>query len=238
MAGPLDQLKTQKEVVLNGQIERDAFIRKNSDLRPKLQIRVDLDLSVARTVRNPYVVEGPFDGFFVEATSTIGTTVKQSITSKDNYNLSEYTTLKINSSGTFKTPVRRAILTWTAQAGKTMTIVYYNECTFRPGSTVSEMSGGVVPTTGDTLTPLANVQVTGVATLISAAGAAKKKRTVQVLQGVTIWLGDNTVQAGNAVGTRGGVRIQVGQAWEYTGTGAIYGITNGGNATVSVLEES
>ena len=236
----LDQLSSQREYIQGSMNKQEALIRKNSDFRPRLIIRVPLDLSTAATQSNAYHVADPFNGFYVESATDSSATVKLSCTSNEKHNLDNYTTVSLKDAAEAQEPIRGAFLTWDAQAGKTMTLVFYLGLNFKPGSYVTATGGGVSEYYGTAMSPAAAVSVTSTATLVSASSSTAKRRTIQNISGVGIYISgaSTVVGAVGGAGTLIGLYIPVGGSYEWLNQDDIYAITDAGTAIVSIQVES
>lgn len=233
-----DTLVSQEFISQQRQGAIDAAIRSSSDLRNRVQLRIPLALDTARTDTNPLIIENPFTGFYVEAATDSDVSVKIAFTSDESQNLSQYTTIKKNDSASATMGIfRRALLTWAAQSGKTMTIVFYLGVDLRPGSLNSVITGGVTVITGDAW--VSTVVAVSTVTQIVAASSTRKMATIgnPRTSGVDLWIGGaNTVDAEG--GATPGILLEPGDYYEYRGQGAIYGITTGAVVNVTVQSES
>lgn len=234
------KLPNQKGITNDRLTSQDAAIRYASDVRPALQRRVTIDLDTASTDQSLYEVGFQANAFYVESATDSSTTVSMVMVSVEQAQTLNYTKLKLNDSGIFSQPVNNVYLKWAAQAGKSITIVFYIGVEFRPGSFLLSLTGGVTLTTGSGMTPVAAVTVTNAATALLIADTTRKKTTLQVLNGPGIYIsGVNTVVgiAGGA-GTTIGYFIPAGGSFEITGSGAYFGITDAGSSLVGINTES
>lgn len=239
-AQTLERLLTnQADIIQQLKSRNAASIWDDSRSRPRKQLRMVIPLDVAATEANPFVISNPFNGFYVVSATDANVSVNLSLTSPEKQNITEYTSIKLNDSGTFSEPIRAAYLTWSAQTGKSITIMFYLGIDFRPGSLVSAISGGVVITTGTGMTPVASVSVATTATLIAAADSTRKKTTIQNLGMQDVFIsGTNTVVGTGAALGLNGIKLQPGALYEWTNTGAIYGIAVGAASVVSINTET
>lgn len=234
-----DLLKTQAEIIGEALAKNQAQIRFNSDARPRLQLRIPIALDVASTEQNPFFISNPFNGFYVESATDSSTLVKLVLTSPEAQNMKNYTTVKLNDSGSFDQTISKSWLLWDSQPGKIMTLVFYLGVQFKPGSQNSVSSGGLALAYGSGMTPNASVSVTTAATLLFAASTARKKVTISNLTGAQIYLsGVNTLTGGSTVGNTIGVPVPVGGSYEWLNSGACYALTDSGTATVALNTEA
>lgn len=217
--------------------QNKADIRRNSDLRPRLALPVVIALDTARDWRNPYQINTPFDGFYVAGATDAVTTVSMTL-GTDSSNADKNTfPLKASDAAKLSSPVKGALLTWSAQTGKTITIVFFLGIDFKSGSYLNQFVGSTSIING-----------TSVVTGTLAAGGASASVTVTNAAAVqlcpinlvraelvfytdqSIWIGDAAVAVGR------GVLINAGERFSFQNTGALYAIAVGANATVTGME--
>lgn len=228
---------TQDSVIQKSLITQEALTRKNSDLRPHVILRIPVALDVAATDQNPYIVEGPFNGFYVETSTDSLTNVQMALVSVDQYNTLNYVTVYQKDSASLNEPISKAILKWPAQAGKSIVFVFFLGLEFKSGSYLSAINGAIYENYGTAMSPGSKVSVGTTATAIDTAQGSAKRRTIQVLDGAGIYLsGQNTLTG--AAGSKPGIFVGVGGTYEWTNTGAIFGITDGGTSNISINTES
>lgn len=231
---------TQGQIIDDSLKKFQALTRKNSDLRPALVIRIPIDLSTARDKSTPMQIDGPFDGFYVENSTTTPGAVGQ-IAFSGREHLSNYIQIGQNDVDNFEEPIRELFFMNTAQAGVTLTLILFLGMRFQSGALNSQITGGVVISSGQSMTPKACVSVLTTATLIVAADTTRKKTTITNLSGATIWIsGTNAVASGTSAvagTTTVGIPLGAGAIYEMTQTGALYGIVDTGTALVSINTE-
>lgn len=221
--------------------KREAQIRDDADRRPRWVSRVTLDLTTAVSFndKDAKILAGePFDAIYIEDATDDTTSIKVAYTSPELYQTANYQTLKKNDSMSFEKSVKQAILSWDAQSGKSITLIFFIGARFQSGSFRQVLSGGVSVTTGSAITPVAPVTVTSAATSIVAASSTRKRVTLQLATGSpAIWIASvNTLTAEG--GATPGIQVSPGDTYEYDGQGALYGITAGGSATVQINTEA
>lgn len=235
---------SQDDIIAASLAQNAALTRKNSDLRPALQLRYPIDLSTARTNDSPLKIGGPFDGFYVEnaGTTDSSTQARISYSSNEKGNLDNYTTIAQNDSASFSEPVREIFITNTAQSGKTLMLILYLGVGFKPGSMINTLSGGVTVVTGSGMTANAATLVTTAAGALFTTNAARKKVTIQVLTGAGIYISGINTLCGASGGATGliGIFVPVGGTFEWTNTGACYALVDTGapSALVSLNTET
>lgn len=230
---------TIDQINRNTNLQQEAAIRRSSDLRPKLAMRMEFDLSVARTAQDPVVIFQPFNGFYVEETTDTTTEVKFSLGSVDRYQTDNYTTLKRNDAGYSPEEIKSACLFWDAQSGKTLVVVFYVGVEFRPGSLLNVITGGVTIQEGtaiaqDALGAAGNATSVACSTTIAQLLEADSDRKVAKLfnPGTDLWVGNSGVTAGVGLYWPSNTWLTV------KNTAAIYAIAAAGTSTVTGVVES
>lgn len=230
---------TIQQVINSINLNQEAEVRRSSDLRPRLMLRMNLDLSVAATAENPVVVPNPFNGFYVESTSGVNVAIRIGIGGVDKYTTDNAFVVKRNSSLYSPTEVKQAVLLWPAQATELITIVFFLGIDFRPGSYISELTGNITVSSGNSLVTgtlgssgiAGNVTVTS-ASAIMIAPQNLNRSSMTFYTDQAIWVGDSNVAANNGVYVPGGSSFLIGN------TAEIYARAAGATATVSGIEES
>ncbi len=184
---------------------------------------VTLDLSNAVLPTRPYKIGFPFKSFYVQSATDVYSTVNVKVQMQDSIQSSFPT--KLNDSWVNEFPVAEAYLDWPAQAGKTMTIVFFLESEYRSGSQISVNGGGVSINDGSSIS-LATVTLSAAtAAQIAPADSLRKVANIQNKTGAVLYIGDSSVT--NAAGTEG-INIQPDEIIEWRNTGALYGYSVAG----------
>jgi hypothetical protein len=200
-------------------------------------MRLVIALDTASTAQNPFVVNQPFDGVYVETATDNLTTVKLSMGSLDTYQTDNYVTLTKNCALKNDFEVKGATLTWSAQAGKTITVVFFLGASFTPGSLISAISGGVNVLEGSTINEAllgsggasSSVSVTSTATQLLPTDSSRIVATLNFSSPVNI--GDSSVTATT------GLPVPANTPIEFRNTGALYAITAAGTSTCTGIVE-
>lgn len=218
--------------------QNKADIRRNSDLRPRLALPVVLALDTARDWRNPYIISTPFDSFYVAGATDAVTTVSVTLGSDSSNSDKNSFPIKASDSAKFGSPVKGCLLTWTAQAGKTITVVFFLGIDFKSGSYLNQFVGqtSIINGTGVNTGTLgaagnqATLPVTNAAAVqlcpINLVRASFNFYTDQ-----KIWVGDAAVAVGR------GVPVAAGGIFQFSNTGALYAIADAAAANVTGMEE-
>lgn len=214
-----------------------ASVRSTSDTIPFRQQRIVLDLTTAASRGNPYKIGFPFTALRVETATDNDVNVRLSLNSDTDQQIDNYTKLVKNDSMEFSSPQYNGWLTWTAQSGKSITLILYVDVAFRSGTQTSTLSGGVVISAGSGMTPQTSVSVATTATLIFASSSSRYKNTIQNLGSNDVYIsGVNTVT--DDTGSTPGILLQPGASYEWINSGACYGIAKGAASTVSINTEA
>jgi len=232
--------KSIGRVINNINVNEQAQIRRSSDLRPKLQFVVTLDLSVGRDASNPYIVSQPFNGIYVQVATSTVTQVNMSIGGTDKYATDNAFKLLPNASFYSEEEVKQCLLTWFAQPGAFMSIVFFIGIDFRPGSILTQISGFVTQSEGsNTVTgSLGATGITGAVTVASGSAtqicpANPTRGCIDFYTDQSIWVGDNGVNAAGKIGTF----IAGGKNFKFKNQGPLWAVADSTTATVSGCEE-
>lgn len=191
---------------------------------------VEYDLATAQLETNPKPVGFAFRSFIVFDATDTSATISMRLGTRDSYQ-DAFDITKTTSTFELPYPVNNAFLHWTAQTGKTMTLIY-----FRSGKmTLNRTSTAVTAGEGSAIG--APVQVTLVAATAAAILPASGSRNTAIAQnntGADIWVGDSTVT--NAGATLG-IRYSNGERIIWKNTAALYAYSVAGGV-VSTVEET
>lgn len=233
----LARLPASQQQLIEASLSKNAAaIRRDSEMRPRLQLRIPLELDAARTAQNPFVISAPFTAFYVEEATDTNVSIRMSLTSPEGQNISQYTTLRENDSGEFEDPIRAAYLTWPAQVGKTLTLVIYLGVAFRPGSQISVNSGGVSINDGSAVANSVVTLAAAAATVLFAADATRKVGSAFNDTGATLYLG-GTATVTDTGATKGFPWLP-GAPLTWRNTAALYCYNPGGTVSTTILTET
>lgn len=195
--------------------------------------RLSLDLTTAKTEANALKIGFGFKCIYVELATDTSTLVsfKPSVRSQ---NVS-YLQLGRKDVIDFDHRIDGGFLFWSAQAAKTMTLVFILEASFKSGSQISQNSGGVSINEGSAVgAPTAVTLAAATAAAILPSDLDRKVSTLQNNTGADLWVGSATVT--NAGATMG-IKIASGQTLVWKNTAALYGYSVAGG-TVNYMTES
>lgn len=229
--------ETVSQRIQDAQAQNIADIRQNSDFRPPLAKKIILPLTTAATAANPYLINIPFDAFYVAGATDAVTSVNLNLGSDPSN--TDYGSFPIRASDSAKLgrTIKGANLTWSAQSGKTLTLILFLGVDFKSGSYLNQFVGSTSIING-----------TSVVTGTLGAGGASNSVTVTNAAAVQlcpsnlvradlvfytdqeIWIGDA------AVAVNRGTKIAAGSNFSFANTGTLYAIATGAAATVSGME--
>lgn len=190
-----------------------------------------IPLDEARLPGNPYRLSFGFRSFVVLATTDSSTYINMQL-GEENTNVDNFP-VKNNSSLKLPFPVQKTFLTWPAQAGKSISILFFLRGEFATNQLVSSVAATQTPYIGDTVTSLAGAQVTTTAAAIFAYDLTRKCMTIQNQSGQSIWVGGSTVTASG--GARPGTEIPPGASLDWTSAAACYAITTGASTAATAI---
>lgn len=220
-----------RRVLADALLKSDAEIFRGLTERPfEVQV-VELDLSTARTPENPYPIKFPFKSVFIrEATDSV-VNVDMQVQTQDSYQ--GKVSLKLNDSLVFGQQVSNGFLSWEAQSGKTMSLIFFVSAEFRSGSQVSQTAGGIAIIDGSSFEQSVVALTAATATAIVAQDTTRKQALIVNETGSDVWLGAATVT--NTGATRG-FKLVPGGVFTWRNTAALYGYSVGGG-DVHLTEE-
>lgn len=203
-----------------------ARIFEGATQRPFSIQLVTLDLSTAILPTRPYKIGFPFKSFYVQNATDVYANVNVKVQMQDSIQSSFPT--KLNDSWVNEFPVAEAYLDWSAQAGKTMTIVFFLESEYRSGSQISVTGGGVSIVDGSTITGPTRVTLSAAAAgIIAPADPLRKVASIYNDTGSDVFIGDSTV---TNTGATKGIPLANGDVLAWRNTGVLYGYSvAGGN---------
>lgn len=189
---------------------------------------VQLDLGTAKTRAQAQRIGFQFKSIRVESATDVNANVQVIFGGNDA--LQSPTTMKQNDSLVLGQAVPEAYIYWTAQTGKTMTLVCFVDAEFRSGSQISVSGGGVSINDGTSVAATTRVTLAATtAAIIVPANTSRKNCLVQNNSGADLYLsGASSVT--NTGATRG-IKIPDGAIYEYRNTAALYGYSVAGGDT-------
>tara|TARA_R110000803_G_scaffold5670_1_gene18711 strand:+ start:7251 stop:7913 length:663 start_codon:yes stop_codon:yes gene_type:complete len=212
--------KESRKLIQGNSLIDDAFIDLAQSDAPQIIRTLTIKLDDERTVGNAFKVGFAYKSLFVSEASDSATEIQlRPFTSSES---NDTFPLKQNGVLNFDLPIKNAFFTWEAQAGKTITLIFLLNGSFRPGSLFTEVSSAVE---GNSFTPNANVNISAAALLI----AANLNRTVLEISSSAAIEISGTL-AGNYVPMSGNYKL-------LKNTAAIYARAVSGTVTVQTVEQ-
>lgn len=204
--------------------------------RPFSIQKIDLDLSVAKLDTNPFRVGFPFKSVWVSAATDVGVVVNIKIGSRDTTQSS--LPLHKNDSLPLDFPTSEAYLDWPAQPGKTLSLTFFTDAEFRPGTQISQISGGFAISSGSIVGPVVPVTLVALtAALIAPALATRIVATIQNKTGADIFISGSSAVTDDGTIATAGIKVPPDGIIYHRNTGALYGYSVGGG-NVNRVEES
>lgn len=179
--------------------------------------KLTITLDTARDPNNPYAVNLPHKSFYVQDATDVNVTIDVQLQSQDQIN-SPFTVRK-NDVLTYEQLMPKVLFSWAAQAGKTITIVFFSDAEFKSGSQISVTGGGVVVNEGTSFTDARQTLVAATAAQVFAADSTRALGIIQNLTGAAIWVGASTVTSSGATI---GLEVPVNGFFEWRNTAALY----------------
>lgn len=225
----LDRQALREELDNYFSLGQASLLRSKSDT-PFEIIPVTLDLTTARAANDPFIVNFPFKSIYVSSASDTSTSVNCQVDTSDSYQ--GVFPLGNKDSMTFPFPRAKANLSWSAQAGKSITIIFFVTGEFKSGTVQSQLIGAGV---ASTFIPKTAVLVAAAAsTPLIAANTSRTKITFQNLGPDEVYISGSvaaTVIAGYALAPSTSVTIT-------SNTSAFCAIAAAADSTVKIIEES
>lgn len=196
---------------------------------------VTLDLATARLPTNPYEVKFPFISIYVADATDVLANINMAPNSRDSFQ--SLIPLKKNDSWTRREPLAQAFLSWEAQAGKTLTLLFFVDSEFRSGSQISVSGGGVSINDGSTFTTTRVSLTAATAGAVVSANPSRKIASVQNNTGAQVWFGNSSV---SNTGSNLGFKVEAGGVLQWRNTAALYAYSvagGSGDLGLLVLEE-
>lgn len=191
-----------------------------------------IDLSTAKPDSDPKRIGFPFRSIYVADASDVYATLNMRPNSRDT--IQSAIPFKKNDSWSKDLPIAEAYLSWPAQPGKWITILYFVSSEFKSGSQISVTGGGVSLVDGSAVTgPTQVVLPPATATIVAPVSSTRKKASIQNKTGASIYIGGSTV---TATGTTEGIEIPNGAIISWQNTGALYAYSVAGGNVARIDE--
>lgn len=152
---------------------------------------ITIPLDKAREVGNPLTLNIPHRSIYVQDATDVNVTVSVQMQSRDSINSTF--TIRKNDAWTNDSIIPQINLSWSAQAGKTITLVFFYNTEFRSGSQISVTGGGVLVSEGSSFSDANQTMVAATIKRIFPADSTRALGIVINNTGATIWVGGSTV---------------------------------------------
>jgi len=224
-------MRSQNEIIqLQNQL-RDALIRNDSDVRPRWIGRVTLDLTTAAAFNVGQKILDPFDSVFVEDATDDQVEIKIAFTAPNDQSFTNYVTLIKNKGLELEKPCAGAVLSWDAQSGKSITLVFGIGLKVKSGSFIQTITGGVTILEGTGFSINGITLTASTAVQIFAQDNARKVGSFVNLSGATIYVGDSGVD------NTTGYPVPSGTEFTWRNTQELFGYSVAGT-TIQAMEQS
>lgn len=208
-----------------------ASVFEGSTQRPFEVQSMTLDLSTARLETDPLRIGFPFKSVFVRSATDVYVEVSMRPISRDSFQSA--VPLKYNDSLVFERQISGAFLHWTAQASKSITLLFFVSSEFRSGSQVSQTGGGVSIIDGSSFSTAVVTLGAASATLVAAQDTTRKQCTIQNNSGNDIWFGGSSVSSS---GANLGYKVAANDTFIWRNTAALYAYSAAGGDVLKVTE--
>lgn len=193
--------------------------------------KVVIDLTSARLETNPYEIKFPFKSFWVQDATDSNVSVSFKPGTVDQYQ-SAFEIQK-NDSWSSDYPTTAAFLHWSAQSGKSITIIFFVSSEFKSGTQQTVTSGGVSITNGDAISTAVVTLAAATAAAAFAASTTRKRGLLQNNSGASIWIGPSTVTNSGATL---GLEVQAGDTYAHNNASALYAYSVAGGDVLAFTE--
>lgn len=200
-----------------------AKIYEGNTQRPFLVQKMTINLSTAKLETDPYRIGFPFKSVYVQTATDVYSTVNIKLLTRDTTQSSF--PIKLNDVFSNEYPISEAYLDWSAQAGKSITLIFFLESEFKSGSQISVTGGGVSIVDGSSISLATVTLAATTAAAIAPADPLRKVATIQNKTGADLYVGDSSVT--NAGATEG-ILIPINGIIYWKNTGALYGYSVAG----------
>lgn len=206
----------------------NAKIFQGNTQRPFSVQSITLNLTTGSV--NPYKIGGAFRSVFVVSATDTSTTINLQPNSADSYQSA--IPMKLNDAWSSEYPISEAYLSWSAQSGKSITILLFVDSEFRPGSQISVVGGGVSISEGSAFTTSQVSLTAATATLVAASNSSRKLTSFQNNTGGPVWFGGSSV---SNTGANQGQRCEAGAIFYWRNSAALYAYSVAGGSGDSGL---
>jgi hypothetical protein len=215
--------------------QKRARIFESNTQRPFIIQSMVIPLDTARLDNQPLKIGFPFKALWIQDATDSSVVVNIRAGGRDLTN-SPFK-LRLNDVWKLDDPIAEAYLDWSAQSGKSITILFSLTSDFTSGRNVSVNSGGVSINEGDSFTTAQVTMTAATATLIKAQNSSRKVLAVQNNTGADLWVGGLTV---SNTGATQGIKVPANGIYYWRNTAALYGYSvagGAGDSGITYMEE-
>lgn len=213
--------------------DSNAYVRDLQQNPQSLFQRVTLDLTTARTEADAYSIPFGFKSCYVE----LATDTSTMISMKPNGRRSNSGFLQLGRKDVieFENRIDSCYLYWSAQSGKSITLVFMFDASFKSGSQISQNSGGVSISEGSSFDAQTTITLAAAtAAIIIPSNLDRKVCTLENNTGADIFIGSSTV---TSLGATRGLKVGAGSQIIWKNTSALYGYSVLGGDVIYIDEE-
>lgn len=196
---------------------QNAKIFEGNTQKPFEVQSMTIALDTAADPNAPFKVSFPFKSVYVSAATDVLTTVNIRPNSRESYQSS--LPLYLKDAYVLDEPCSSAFIDWSAQIGKTITLIFFVSSEFRSGSQISVTGGGVSIIEGSATVTARKDLTAATATSVYAADSSRKVGTIQNNTGADVWFGGASV---SNTGANLGYRVPAGATFYWRNTGVLY----------------
>lgn len=220
-----------KAILMDMKLQRRAEIFDGTTVNPFEVQSLTLDLSTARLSTDPLLIGFPFRSLFMRSATDNSVAVTFRPQTRDSFQSG--VDLKLNDSLDFDIQQSGGYLSWAAQSGKSITIVFFVNARFVSGSQVSQTAGGVAIVDGSSFTRTVTTLAAATATSILSTDTTRKISNIQNNTGASIFVGDSTITGSGATV---GYEVAAGSTFQWRNTAQLYAYSVAGGPILLLTE--
>jgi hypothetical protein len=209
-----------------------AKIYQGNTQRPFSVQKITLNLSNSRLETDPFKIGFPFKSLYVQTATDVYVSLNVKLLTRDTTQSSF--PIRLNDTFTNEDEIAEAYLDWSAQPGKSITLIFFLESEFKSGSQISVTGGGVSIVDGSSIALGTITLSAATAAAIAPADPLRKKATIQNKTGADLYVGASTVT--NAGATEG-ILIPNNGIVYWNNTSALYGYSVSGGKVQRIEEK-
>ncbi len=227
MISDQDAASIARKLINNADILDEASIIKSSADQDSGVLVQTYALDTAVLASNPIIVP-QFQSVYVSSATDQNVSVSLALSNRSLEGMNNAVPLTQNAGVGLPRPISGGYLFWSAQSGKTITLMFLKRGIFQSGKLVSVNSGGITISEGSaiaTRTVASLPSITSTRGIILPALATRIAETLYNGDSFNYYLGDVTVTVPS--GASPGIPLLPGQSMIWKNTAALYAITDG-----------